>query len=68
LTDRGWKRPFDNPVPLPGGGQLVTLEDAGSYITRLPQSEHTAPEWQAAQAGFSSVTRQLAASPGSFPI
>jgi hypothetical protein len=25
-----------------------TLQDAGTYITKLPKSEHTAPEWQAA--------------------
>jgi hypothetical protein len=48
VSDRGWKRPFDDPIPLPRGRQLVTLQDAGNYITRLPKSEHTAPEWQAA--------------------
>ena len=30
------------------GRQLVTLQDAGNYITKLPKSEYTAPEWQAA--------------------
>jgi hypothetical protein len=24
------------------------LKDAGAYITKLPESEHDAPEWQAA--------------------
>jgi hypothetical protein len=48
VSDRGWKRPFDDPIPLPRGRQLVTLEDAGTYITKLPKSEHTAAEWQAA--------------------
>jgi hypothetical protein len=33
LADRGWKRPFDDPIPLPRGRELVTLEDAGTYIT-----------------------------------
>jgi hypothetical protein len=33
---------------LPRGRQLVTLQDAGTYITKLPKSEHTAAEWQAA--------------------
>jgi hypothetical protein len=47
-ADRGWKRPFDEPIPVPRGRQLVTLQDAGTYITTLPKSEHTAPEWQAA--------------------
>jgi hypothetical protein len=45
---RGWKRPFDEPIPLPRGRQLVTLEDAGNCIARLPKAEHEAKEWQAA--------------------
>ena len=48
MTERGWKRRFDLPIPLPRGRQLVTLEDAGTYITKLPRAEHEAPEWQAA--------------------
>jgi len=44
-STKGWQRPFDDPIPLPGGRQLVTLQDAGDYITKLPKSEHTAPEW-----------------------
>jgi hypothetical protein len=43
-----WSRKFDAPIPLPKGRQLVTLKDAGTYITKLPKAEHTAPEWQAA--------------------
>jgi hypothetical protein len=45
---RGWKRVFDDPIPLPRGRYLVTLEDAGNYITKLPKTEHEAAEWQAA--------------------
>jgi hypothetical protein len=48
MADRGWKRRFDEPIPLPRGRQLVTLQDAGTYITKLPKSEHMAAEWQAA--------------------
>ena len=48
VTERGWSREFDDPTPLPMGDRLVTLEDAGTYITKLPEAEHTAPEWQAA--------------------
>jgi hypothetical protein len=33
---------------LPRGRQFVTLEDAGSYITKLPKAEHGVAEWQAA--------------------
>ena len=42
----GWSREFDEPIDLPRGRQLVTLQDAGNYITKLPKAEHTAPEWQ----------------------
>jgi hypothetical protein len=48
VPERGWKRPFDEPIPLPPGREFVTLEDAGHYITKLPKAEHEAPEWQAA--------------------
>ena len=48
VANRGWKRRFDDPIPLPRGRQLVTLEDAGNYITKLPKAEHEAAEWQAA--------------------
>ena len=39
VADRGWKRRFDDPIPLPRGRQLVMLEDAGNYITKLPKAE-----------------------------
>jgi cob(I)alamin adenosyltransferase len=48
VASRGWKRRFDEPIPPPRGRQLVTLEDAGNYITKLPKVEHEAQEWQAA--------------------
>jgi len=48
VAERGWKRRFEEPIPLPRGGQLVTLEDAGKHITKLPKAEHEAAEWQAA--------------------
>jgi hypothetical protein len=48
MADRGWKRRFHEPIPLPRGRQLVTLEDAGHYITKLPRAEHEAAEWLAA--------------------
>jgi hypothetical protein len=43
-----WQRPFNDPIPLPRGRQLVTLKDAGTYITKLPKAEHEAAEWQPA--------------------
>jgi len=48
VAERGWKRRFEDPLPLPRGRRLVTLEDAGNYITRLPKAEYEAQEWQAA--------------------
>ena len=47
-SDKGWRRRFDDPIQLPRGRQLVTLEDAGNYITKLPRAKHDADEWQAA--------------------
>jgi hypothetical protein len=48
MATKGWSRAFDEPIPLPRGRELVTLEDAGNYITKLPKAEHEAPDWQAA--------------------
>jgi len=45
-AERGWGRRFEEPIKLPGGRDLVTLEDAGRYITKLPKAEHEAAEWQ----------------------
>src|SRR6202790_4251508 len=47
-SPEGWKRPFDDAIPLPRGRSLVTLENAGAYITKLPKAQHGAAEWQAA--------------------
>jgi hypothetical protein len=41
-----WKPPFDEPITLPGGRQLVTLEDAGDHITKLPKADQQLDEWQ----------------------
>jgi hypothetical protein len=54
VANRGWKRRFDEPIPLPRGRYLVTLEDAGNYITKLPKAEHESAEWQAAMDAASS--------------
>jgi hypothetical protein len=53
----GWQRAFDAPIDLPRGRQLVTLEDAGNYITKLPKAEHEAPEWQDAMQALMLVAR-----------
>jgi hypothetical protein len=48
MAATGWKRPFDDPIPLPKGRHLVTLEDAAKYIQKLPKAEQQIAEWQAA--------------------
>ena len=48
MAAKGWSKPFDDPIPLPRGRQLVTLRDAALYVTKLPKAEHDADEWQAA--------------------
>ena len=48
MANRGWQRRFEDPIPLPRGRQLVTFEDAGRYLTKLPKAEHEAKEWQSA--------------------
>jgi hypothetical protein len=58
VVDRGWKRPFEEPISLPRGRQLVTLEDAGNYITKLPKAEHEAPEWRDAMECLMSVAEK----------
>jgi hypothetical protein len=38
-----WGRPFEEPIEAEGR-RLVTLLDAGEYITALPKKEDAAPE------------------------
>ena len=54
--DKGWQRRFDEPILLPNRHKLVTLMDAGNYVTKLPKAEHEAPEWQAAMEALILVT------------
>lgn len=43
-----WSREFDDPIPLPRGRQLVTLQDAADHIMKLPNAEQNLAEWQTA--------------------
>jgi hypothetical protein len=47
MLDRDWKRAFDEPIPLPDGGELRTLLDAGRYVAAFPPGMHDREEWQA---------------------
>jgi hypothetical protein len=40
--------PFEDPIQLWDGGQLVTLEDAAVYIQKLPKSNHDLEHWKTA--------------------
>jgi len=48
MADNGWQRKFEDPIPLPNGRMLVTLLDAGEYITTLSKAEQQLDEWQTA--------------------
>src|ERR1700730_4930828 len=48
MVDKGWSRRFDDPIPLPKGLRLVTLEAAARYIQKLPKAEQQVEEWQTA--------------------
>ena len=41
-----WSTRFPEPIALPAGGKLATLQDAGTYITRLPKQTYETPPWQ----------------------
>jgi hypothetical protein len=43
-----WTTRFDPPIPLPDGGTLATLRDAGDYIAALSAAEQQHPKVQAA--------------------
>jgi hypothetical protein len=44
----GAQAPVRRSDPATPRAQLVTLQDAGNYITKLPKTAHSAPEWLAA--------------------
>jgi hypothetical protein len=44
--DRGWKRAFEDPIPLPRGRKVVTLKEAADYIMKLSKTEQSHKEWQ----------------------
>jgi hypothetical protein len=41
-----WSTPFDEPIPLPGGGKLATLQQAADYIMKLPEDIQRQERWQ----------------------
>ena len=43
-----WSAPFDEPIRLPGGRRLTTLQDAADYIMKLPEKVQHQERWQIA--------------------
>ena len=43
-----WSTPFDDPIPLPGGRRLVTLQQAADYVVALPEEVQHEARWQTA--------------------
>jgi hypothetical protein len=43
-----WSASFDDPIPLPRGRRLATLQKAADYIMALPEDVQSAAHWQIA--------------------
>ena len=43
-----WSTPFDDPIPLSGGGSLVTLQQAADHVMALPEEVQHEARWQVA--------------------
>ena len=43
-----WSTPFNDPIPLRGGGRLTTLQQAADYIMKLPKDVQQQDCWQIA--------------------
>jgi hypothetical protein len=48
MVNKGWSRPFDDPITTDDGFEIVTLRDAGSFILTLPPAEADRDHWQLA--------------------
>lgn len=43
-----WSTTFEQPIRLPGGRKLSTLQDAADYIMKLPEDVQQQERWQIA--------------------
>lgn len=48
MAKKGWSRPFEDPIELADGRELLTLKNAADYIMRLPKAEQKHEKWQTA--------------------
>jgi hypothetical protein len=46
VSKPGWYFQFSKPIPVPKGEPLVTLRDAGAYVTKLPKAQNDSRVWQ----------------------
>jgi hypothetical protein len=64
MADRGWKRPFDEPIPTPEGKPLVALKDAAKFRLSHLQRSLSTPSYY---CGGNSSSSALAHSPPAAP-
>jgi hypothetical protein len=43
-----WSRAFDDPIPLPDGGELQSLRQAADHVLSLPAKASKTAHWQLA--------------------
>jgi len=43
-----WSTPFDEPIALPSGRKLATLQHAADYVMKLPDAVQQQARWQIA--------------------
>jgi len=43
-----WSTSFDEPIPLPNGRKLLSLQEAADYIMQLPEDAQHEAHWQTA--------------------
>jgi hypothetical protein len=43
-----WSAPFDDPIKVPRGRSLATLQQAADHIMALPEDVQSAAHWQIA--------------------
>lgn len=48
MGEMSWSRRFDEPIKMPDGKTLRTLQDAAKYVLALPPNVQKEPAWQAA--------------------
>jgi hypothetical protein len=46
MSKSGWYAHFREPVPVPKGEPLITLRDAGAYVTRLSKTQYDGVGWK----------------------